>query len=67
MADCKFCSRALAQTEKVEAIRKAHNLSLCQWGFTLWFQEWKKSSSYEVEKMGHNGVFSYKLEKSLAE
>jgi hypothetical protein len=29
MVDYKFCSKALAQTEKVEGIRKAH-LSLCQ-------------------------------------
>jgi hypothetical protein len=43
------------KTEKVEAIRNSC-LSLCQWGFTLWFQEWEQeSSSYEVEEMEHGG------------
>ena len=57
LADYKLRSRALAQTEKVEAIRNAH-LSLCQWGFTLWFQKWEQSLSYEVEEMEHSGAFS---------
>ncbi len=54
LADYKFRSRAFAKTEKVEAIRNAR-LSLCQWGFTLWFQEWDQSSSYEVKEMEHSG------------
>jgi hypothetical protein len=36
-------------------------------GFHTLVSRVEKTSSYEVEKMGHNGVFSYKLEKSLAE
>jgi hypothetical protein len=55
IVDFKFCSRALTQTDKVCAIRKAR-LSLCQWGFTLWFQEWEQSSSYQVEEMEHSGA-----------
>jgi hypothetical protein len=71
LADYKFRSRALAQTEKVDAIRKAR-LSLCQWGFTLWFQEWEQSLSYEVKEMEHTGALpalstERELEKSLAE
>jgi hypothetical protein len=58
LVDYKFHTRALAQTDKVEAIRKAR-LSLNQWGFTLWFQEWEQSSSYEVEEMEHNGAFAH--------
>jgi hypothetical protein len=57
MADYKLCSKALAQTEKVEAIKKAY-LSLCQWAFPLWFQEWEQSISYEVEEMEDDGAFA---------
>jgi hypothetical protein len=67
LADYKFCWRALIQTEKVEAIRKKAHLSLCQWCFTLWFQEcWEQSLSYEVEEMEHSGALLPAQEKSLA-
>jgi hypothetical protein len=62
LADYKFRSRALAQKDKVHAIRKAR-LSLCQWGFTLWFQEWEQSSNYQVEEMEHGGAESHSVHR----